>query len=72
MTRQMVRVDDQFFSRWRCSECNWAFSPTGPPIGESLEEMTQNFVSRRDRDFASHVCAEHPRIPGSKQGAGTS
>ena len=45
---------------------NFAYSNGFPP---SLAALTQNFVSKRDREFASHVCAQHPRAPG-QQGTG--
>jgi hypothetical protein len=33
-------------------------SPTlGPPIGETFDAMIRNFKSRRDKEFASHICA---------------
>ena len=64
MARRMVCIDERFFLRWGCSDCNWEFNPSGPPIGESLQEMKQNFKSRRDREFASHVCANYPRTYG--------
>jgi rubredoxin len=66
MARRMIRVEGEFFTRWVCSECDWKFNPSGPPIGTSLEEMKQNFVSKRDFEFESHVCGEHPRTPGEQ------
>ena len=53
---------------WACSRCSWAFKPSGPPHGTSLEEMMQNFERRRDKEFASHVCAGHPRTVGKEPG----
>jgi hypothetical protein len=35
--------------------------------GKSLAEMKQNFELRRDKEFASHVCAEHPRAKSMKR-----
>jgi len=49
---------------WACSQCAWAFKPSGPPLGNSLDEMMQNFERQRDQEFASHVCTEHPRTEG--------
>jgi hypothetical protein len=30
-------------------------------IGESIDEMKRHYEQQRDKEFASHVCAEHPR-----------
>jgi hypothetical protein len=47
---------------WGCSDCAWEFEPEkGPPKGDSLEEMKANYLRQRDREFAIHKCAEHPR-----------
>jgi hypothetical protein len=45
---------------WGCSDCAWTFNPLGPPRGSSLDEMKQNYERQRDKEFASHVCAQHP------------
>jgi hypothetical protein len=37
------------------------FSPSWPLVGKSIDEMKTNFGQQRDEEFASHVCAEHPR-----------
>jgi hypothetical protein len=58
---KQVWIDQPRFRGWGCSECGWIFSPVGPPTGASFDEMMNNFESRRDQEFASHVCAEHPR-----------
>ena len=55
---------------WACSECAWVFTPSGPPRGETLDEMKQNFERQRDKEFASHVCAHHPRPKESSQRPG--
>jgi hypothetical protein len=59
--RRQVWVERQNFQGWACTECAWVFSASGPPVGNSLEEMKQNYEQRRDKEFASHVCAQHPR-----------
>lgn len=51
---------------WGCSECPWAFNPLGPPRGSSLDEMKLNYERQREKEFASHVCAQHP-IAGSQE-----
>jgi hypothetical protein len=45
--------------RWGCSECEWVFVPPGPPVGETLDEMTAYFLAQRDNAFASHVCTDN-------------
>jgi hypothetical protein len=37
------------------------FKSSGAPTGTSFEEMMRNFELQRDREFSSHVCADHPR-----------
>jgi rubredoxin len=59
MRRKLVWVERPVFLGWGCSECAWVFNPTGPPTGESLAEMQSRFEQKRDREFRSHVCAEH-------------
>jgi hypothetical protein len=44
-----------------CSECAWVFKPKGAPTGKSQEEVLQDFLSKRDQQFASHICDQHPR-----------
>jgi hypothetical protein len=61
MRRKLVWIEEQRFRGWGCSECAWVFNPSGPPTGISLEEMKQNYEQQRDKDFADHFCAEHPR-----------
>jgi hypothetical protein len=66
MRRKLIWIDEQPFGNWHCSECAWVFHPSGPPTGKSLDEMKENYVQLRDRDFAAHVCAEHPRVKSGK------
>lgn len=66
--RAMIWMASEKFEGWGCSECAWTFNASGPPLGDSLDEMKQNFERRREKDFASHVCAQHPRAPGRKSG----
>jgi hypothetical protein len=61
MRRKLLWVQDQHFLGWGCSECAWVFNPVGSPAGKSLDEMKRNYEQQRDRDFAAHVCAAHPR-----------
>jgi hypothetical protein len=59
--RTLVWVETQNFQAWACTECAWVFNASGPPVGNSLDEMKQNYAQRRDKEFTSHVCAQHPR-----------
>jgi rubredoxin len=61
MRRKLVWIESQQFGGWGCSECSWVFNPSGPPIGNSLEEMKHNYEKQRDKDFAVHVCAEYSK-----------
>lgn len=61
MRRKLVWADHQNIHGWGCSECVWVFSPAGPPIGESLEEMLSQYEQQRDKEFRSHACAKYPR-----------
>jgi hypothetical protein len=61
MRRKLVWVGGQNFQGWACSECAWAFNPSGPLVGESIDVMKMHYEQQRDREFASHVCAAHPR-----------
>lgn len=61
LVRQMVWIETSRMWAWACSECTWTYRPSGSPRGNSLDEMKQNYKRQRDKEFASHVCAEHPR-----------
>jgi hypothetical protein len=37
-----------------------------PLRGSNLEEMKQNYLSQREREFASHICAAHPRAKSTR------
>ncbi|HLN02300.1 MAG TPA: hypothetical protein VK335_23635 [Bryobacteraceae bacterium] len=66
MRRELVWIEQQRFVGWGCSECAWVFNPSGIPTGNSLDEMKRNYELRRDKDFAAHLCAEHPRAKNTK------
>jgi rubredoxin len=61
--REIVRIKSASNSAWACSACAWLFNATGPPQGNSIEEMTENFERQRDQAFAAHICAQHPTGP---------
>ena len=58
--RELIWIQERHFQGWGCSECAWVFKPSGPPAGNSLQEMKENYVRRRDEESAAHVCGEHP------------
>ena len=60
-SRHLAWVETSNMEAWTCAACNWAFLPSGPPLGESLEEMMENYERQRDMEFSSHVCAQHPK-----------
>jgi hypothetical protein len=59
--REVIWIEDGYFSAWHCSECAWMFTASWPPAGRSFGEMMENYERMRDKEFAIHVCAEHPR-----------
>jgi hypothetical protein len=61
MRRKLVWTESLSFQGWVCSECAWVFNSSWPLVGKSIEEMKTSFGQERDKKFASHVCAEHPR-----------
>jgi hypothetical protein len=61
MRRKLVWVERTNFQGWACSECAWVFSPSWPLVGTTVDEMKKKFGEERDKEFESHVCAEHPR-----------
>jgi hypothetical protein len=34
---------------------------SGPPSGDSFDEIMRNFELQRCKEFSSHVCVDHPR-----------
>ncbi len=66
MHRKLEWIERQNFQGYGCSECAWVFEPSGTPSGESLDEMKRNYQQQRDKHFADHVCAEHPRAKKTK------
>ena len=62
--RNMIWVKDARHEGWGCSDCAWIFHPSGPPLGASMEDMKRNFESQRAKEFAAHVCTQHPRAKG--------
>ena len=61
MSRTLIWIEGPRFRGWGCSECGWIFNPSGPPSGEDFNAMKQDFESQRDKEFAAHLCVEHPR-----------
>jgi len=66
MSRKLVWIEQQHFRGFGCSECAWVFNASGAPAGKSFDEMMQNFELKRDREFASHVCTDHPRTKSTR------
>lgn len=61
MRREIGWVKTPKFEGWTCSQCAWVFKPADAPHGHSIDEMKENFERQRDKEFASHACAAHPR-----------
>jgi hypothetical protein len=66
MRRKLVWIEQQRFRGFGCSECGWRFTSAGPPSGTTFDEMMRNFELQRDKEFALHVCADHPRAKSTK------
>jgi hypothetical protein len=64
MTRKMVWIEQPGLGGFGCSECDWRFEASNAPTGTSFEEMRLNLGLRLDKEFASHVCADHPKKVG--------
>jgi len=65
--RQMTWITTPHMVGWACSDCGWAFKPSGPPRGSDLDEMKQNFERQREKEYASHVCAEYPKAKNGRE-----
>jgi hypothetical protein len=66
MSRKLVLIEAQSFWGWGCSECAWVFTSAGSPTGKSIYEMKQNYEQQREKAFAAHDCARHPRARNAK------
>jgi hypothetical protein len=66
--RKLIWLQSASRESWGCSECGWSFQP----LGDSLDEMKQNYERQRDREFASHDCSRQPKTkgPGSQNPGG--
>jgi hypothetical protein len=61
MRRKLVWTESSHFQGWACTECAWVFDASWPLVGTTIDEMKASFEEERDKEFASHVCAKHPR-----------
>lgn len=61
MSRKLVWIEQPGFGGFGCSECGWRFKSSTAPTGASFDEITHNFELQRDKEFTSHVCANHPK-----------
>lgn len=60
MPRELIWQEDA--GLLGCSECGWVYRPGKPSPEKSPEAIARDFALQRDKDFADHVCAEHPRL----------
>ena len=68
MARRLVWIDEIRLRGFGCSECAWVFTPSGLPVGGSLNEWVRNLDVQLSEQFAAHDCAEHPRAKAAKAG----
>ena len=61
MSRKLIWIDQERFRGSGCSECAWVFKPSDATVGKSFDEVMRNFELQRDKEFASHFCADYPR-----------
>ena len=61
MPRILEWIKSKNFVGFSCSECSWRFKASGEVAGDSLVEMVKEYETHRDKEFAVHVCADHPR-----------
>jgi hypothetical protein len=66
MLRKLIWIENLRFQGCACSECAWVFKPSGPPAGNSLDEMKEIYQRQCDKEFAIHACAEHTRTKRAK------
>jgi hypothetical protein len=67
MTRNLILIANACFRGYGCSGCGWVFIPSGPLVGNTLEEMKRLYESERDKEFREHACADHPRATGLRK-----
>jgi hypothetical protein len=65
MTRNLILIATACFRGYGCSGCGWVFTPSGPLVGNTLEEMKRLYQNECDKEFREHACADHPRATGS-------
>jgi hypothetical protein len=66
MPRRLGWIDEIHCRAFGCSECAWVFNPSDSVTGNSFDEVMRNFELQRDREFSSHVCADHRRKTSAK------
>ena len=59
--RTLTWIREAHFHGPSCSRCMWLFRPSGPPTGNSLQQMKENYMRLCNEEFATHDCAQHPR-----------
>lgn len=62
MPRKLVWIKRERFLGFGCSNCDWVFNPSGALRGGSVDEMKEWYEAQCDKEFAAHVCTEHPRV----------
>jgi hypothetical protein len=67
MSRELVWIEHERFRGFGCSECGWRFKDSGVATGVSFDEMMRNFELQRDKEFTSHLCADHPKRARQQQ-----
>lgn len=66
MSRKLVQIQNENFQGFGCSECDWVFEPSGPFVGNILDEMMRKYKAQRDKEFVAHVCTKTLRSTNPK------
>jgi hypothetical protein len=61
MNRELIWIEEERFRGFGCSQCGWRFKGSSVALSASFDEMMRNFELQRDREFKSHVCADHSK-----------
>jgi hypothetical protein len=64
MPRKLEWIKSRNFQGFGCSECSWKFKASGAVTGDSLDQMIKEYETHCDKEFAAHVCLEHPLSKG--------
>jgi hypothetical protein len=62
MNRKLIWVERPKFHGFGCSSCDWIFTSSARPVGKTFDELTQNYQTQMEKEFAAHDCAKFRTI----------